>query len=84
MRKIVKKTVSVMVAAAMTLGLAGCATDPANGTMAGNDTTGGTNAANNVGNAGTSGGESAANENTSTDGSKKAGNTDVKIGRAHV
>ena len=77
MRKIVKKTVSVMVAAAMTLGLAGCATDPANGTMAGNDTTGGTNAANNVGNAGTSGGESAANENTSTDGSKKAGNTDV-------
>ena len=35
-----------MVAAAMTLGLAGCATDPANGTMAGNDTTGGTNAAN--------------------------------------
>lgn len=72
MRKIVKKTVSVMVAAAMTLGLAGCATDPANGTMAGNDTTGGTNAANNVGNAGTSGGESAANENTSTDGSKKS------------
>ena len=60
-----------------TLGLAGCETDPANGTMAGNDTTGGTNAANNVGNAGTSGGESAANENTSTDGSKKAGNTDV-------
>ena len=77
MRKIVKKTVSVMVAAAMTLGLAGCATDPANGTMAGNDTTGGTNAANNVGNAGTSGGGSAANENTSTDGSIKAGNTDV-------
>ena len=77
MRKIVKKTVSVMVAAAMTLGLAGCATDPANGTTAGNDTTGGTNAANNVGNAGTSGGGSAANENTSTDGSKKTGNTDV-------